>query len=144
MVDGWGGFFYFDGTTPTIGGTILEDENGKYLIYGSETILTSNEYIISSVGYMLAKKYDTSAMTKEKGEWLGRECNIYKGYYTRRGVQYEIEIYEDVETGINLYVKMQTETTNGSNHYVIYSIDNIEIGKGIGMTEAEFLALPVR
>ena len=142
VMNEWGEFFYFDSSTPTKGGMIYEDGDGKYVSYGSETTQTKEEYVAYSVGYTLAKKYDTSKMSKEKGEWLGRECVVYKGYYTYRGMQYELEIWEDVETDVNLYVKRQNETYNGAKSYTIYSIDSIEAGTGIGMTEEEFLALP--
>ncbi len=139
----WGDFFYFDGSTPTKGGYINEDSDGKYISYGSETTATKEEFIAGSIGYNLAKKYNTAGMSKESGMWLDRECVIYKGYYTYRGIQYELEIWEDVETGANLYVKRENETY-GYKSYTVYSIDSIEVGAGIGMTEEEFLALPVK
>jgi hypothetical protein len=144
VVDQWGGFFYFDGSNPTIGGSIIYEGDDVYLSYGSETTLTSKEYVAGAIGYILARKYDTSSMERTLGEWLGRECYIYNGYYTYRGVQYELEIWQDVQTGLNLYVKRQNETTDGSKMYTVYVIENIELGKGIGMTEEEFLALPVK
>lgn len=144
VIDQWGGFFYFDGSSPTIGGSIIYEGDDVYLCYGSETTLTSKEYVAGAIGYILARKYDTSSMERTLGEWLGRECYIYKGYYTYRGVQYELEFWQDVQTGLNLYVKRQNETTNGSKIYTVYVIESLELGEGIGMTEEEFLALPVK